>query len=112
MDLNRGLPVGGCRKDLTLFRRNRRIALDNLRADAAERLKAERKRGNVEQKQPLDVAAEHAALNSRADRHALIRVDALERILAAECLDSFLNGRNTRGAADQQHLVDIGNLQP
>ena len=53
----------------------------------------------------LDVAAEHAALDGRADGHALVGVDALEAVLAGELLDRFLHGGDTAGTADQQDLV-------
>ncbi len=42
-----------------------------------------RKRSNVEKQHVLDFAAEHAALNSRADCNAFVGVDALERFFAA-----------------------------
>ncbi len=84
MDLDRGLVVGGGGEDLALLGRDGGIALDDLGEDAAQGLKAERERGDVEQQQALDVAAEHAALDGRADGHALVGVDALERVLAGD----------------------------
>ena len=55
----------------------------------------------------LDVAAEHAGLNGRADGHALIRVDALVGLLAGDALHGFLHGGNTGGAAHEDDLVDV-----
>ena len=49
-----------------------------LGAYAAHGLDAQGQRRNVQQQQALDVAAQHAALDGRADGHALVRVDALE----------------------------------
>ena len=53
---------------------------------AAQRLDAQRQRGDVEQQDVLDVAAEHARLDRRADGHDLVRVDALVGLLADELL--------------------------
>src|SRR3712207_7633287 len=49
VDLDRGLVVLGGREDLALAGRDRRVALDELRHDAALGLDAERQRGHVEQ---------------------------------------------------------------
>ena len=72
---------------------------------AAEGLDSERQRSNVEKEKILYVAAEDAALDCCADRHALIGVDSLEGLLADEVLDCILNGGDTGRAADEKHLV-------
>ena len=54
--------------------------------DAALRLDAQRERRDVEQQHVLDVAAEDAGLDRRADRDDLVGVDALVRLLAVEQL--------------------------
>ena len=80
---------------------------------AAQRLDAQRQRGDVEQQHVLDVACQHAGLDGRADRDDLVRVDALVRLLAAEhLLDRLDDGRHARLAADEDDLVDVGRLQP
>ena len=43
----------------------------------------------------LDLAAQHAALDGRADGNALVRVDALERLLAGDALHGRLHGGDT-----------------
>ena len=48
-----------------------------------------------------------ARLHGRADRHDLVRVDALVRLLAEELLDGLLHLRHAGLAADQDHLVDV-----
>ena len=63
------------------------------------------------QQDALHVAAEHAALDGRADRDALVRVDALEALFADEGLDHVLHGGDTAGAADKQHLADLARVQ-
>ena len=86
----RRLVVGRRREDLLLLRRDRRVARDHRRHDAAERLDAERERRDVEEDHVLHVAGEHAGLDRRADRDDLVRVHALVRLLAEELLDRLL----------------------
>ena len=89
--------------------RDGRVALDQLGHHAAERLDAERERGHVEQQDVLDVAGQDAGLDRGADRHDLVRVDALVRLLAAEHRLDGLDDRGHAGhAADEDDLVDLG----
>ena len=61
-----------------------RVAVDHLGRHAAQGLDPQRQRGDVEQQDVLDLAAQHAGLDGRADRHDLVGVDALVRLLAVE----------------------------
>ena len=70
-------------------------------------LQAQGQRRHVQQQHVLDFAAQHAALDGRADGHALVRVDALEGLLAGDALHSGLHGGDTGGAAHQDDLVDL-----
>ena len=91
--------------------RDGRVAVDHLRRHAAHRLDPERQRGHVEEQDVLDLAAEDAGLDRRADRHDLVGVDALVRLLAAEHLLDRLDHRRHAGhAADQDDLVDVAGL--
>ena len=112
MDLNARLIVRRRREHLALRGRDRRVALDDLRADAAEGLDAERKRGNVEEQDILDLTDEDTALDRCADGDALIRVDALRRLLAKDLADGFLYRRDTGRAADENDLVDVAAREP
>src|SRR5581483_2030366 len=85
-DGNRRLVVGGRGERLALPRGDRRVLLDELREDPAERLDAERQRRHVEQEDVLHLTLEDRGLDRRADRDDLVRVDALVRLLAAEDL--------------------------
>ena len=76
VDVDRGLTVFGRREDLRLARRDRRVALDQLRRDAAEGFETQRERGDVEQDDVVDFAGEHAGLDRRADRDDFVGVDA------------------------------------
>src|SRR5690606_8706373 len=66
VDLHLVLVVSRGAEDLALRDRDRGVALDNRRRDAAQRLDAERQRRHVEQQHVLDLAAEHARLDRRA----------------------------------------------
>ena len=70
-------------EDLALLDRDGRVALDDRRHHAAQRLDAQGQRRHVQQQHVLDLAGQHAALQRRADRHHLVRVDAPVRLLAA-----------------------------
>ena len=60
----------------------------------------------------LTSPAQHAALDRGADRHHLVRVDALVRLLAEEVLDQLLDRRDAGRAADQHDLVDVLGVEP
>src|SRR5829696_754269 len=95
------------REHLALLRRDGGVAIDEPREHAAERLDAERQRRHVEEQHVLDVALEHAGLDSGADRHHLVRIDALVGLLAEEGLHHLLDLRHAGHAADEDDLVDL-----
>ena len=105
------LAVLGGRERLALLGRDRRVAIDQSREHAAQRLDAERQRRHVEQQDVLDLALQHAALDGGADGDDLVRVDALVRLLAEQLLDDFLHLRHARHAADENDFVDLGCLE-
>ena len=108
VNVDRRLIVRRRGEHLALGRRNRRVALDDLRADAAQRFNAERQRRNVKQQHVLDLADEDAALNRRADGDALVRVHAVARLFCQILLDGFLHRRDTGRTADENDFVDVG----
>ena len=107
-DRHRVLVVLGGGEDLALLGRDRGVAVDQPGEDAAQRLDAERERRHVEQHHVLDVALQHAGLDRRAERHHLVGVDALVRLLAEELGHLLDDLRHAGHAADQHHLVDVG----
>lgn len=111
-DGDRGLVVLGGGEGLRLLGRDRGVAVDQAREDPAQRLDAERQRRHVEQQDVLDLALQHAALDRRADRHDLVGVDAAMGLLAEEVLHRLDDLGHAGHAADQDHLVDLGRLQP
>ena len=112
VDLDLRLVVGRRGEDLALAGRDRRVALDQRSGHATQRLDREGQRRDVEEEDVLDLAAEHAALDRRADRDDLIRVDALVRLLAEEALYLALHGRHPGLATDQHRLVDLALDEP
>ena len=65
-----------------------RVALNDPCAYAAERLNAKRQRGHVQKEKPLDASGEHAPLQTRAHRDALVGVDALKGVVPVIWLTS------------------------
>ena len=86
---------------------DRRVAVDEAREHAAQRLDAERERRHVEQQHVGHVALQHAGLDGGAHGDDLVRVDALMRLLAEEVLHDLLHLGHARHAADQHDLVDV-----
>ena len=75
--------------------------------DAAGRLDAQRERRDVEQEDVLHLALQHAALDGGADRHHLVGVDALVRLLAEELLHHLLHHGHAGHAAHQDDGVEL-----
>ena len=111
VNLDAGLVVRRRREDLALAGRNRRVAVDERRHHAAQRLDAERQRRHVEQQDVLDFPLQHATLNCRAHSHDFVRVDTLVRLLAEEVLHQLLNLRRAGRTANQHDLVDLRRLE-
>ena len=107
MDLDARLVVRRRREHLRLARRDRRVARDQRRRHAAERLDAKGQRRHVEQQHVAHFALQHSGLDRRADRHDLIRIHALVRLLAEERPHLLLHQRHARLAADEHHLIDL-----
>ena len=107
VDLHGRLHVLGGGEHLGTPRRNRGVALDQLRHHAALGLDAERQRCDVEQQDVLDVAAQHPGLDRRADGDDLVGVDRLVRLLAGERVHQILHGGHAGGPADEDDVVQV-----
>ena len=108
VDLNGGLAVRGGGEDLGFLGGDGGVALNDLGEHAAQGFQAQGQGGNVQKQQALDLAAQNAALDSRANCNALIRVQVLGRLFAGNPGNRFLNRNNTGGTANQQDLVKLG----
>ena len=81
LDLHRRLVLAGRGENLALAGGDGGVALDELGENAAHGFDAERERGDVEQQDILDFAAEYAALHGGADGDHFVGVHALVRLL-------------------------------
>ncbi len=99
-------------EDLRVLRGDGGVALDEPDEQAAVGLDAERQRGDVEQDQVLDVAADDAALDGGADRHHLVGVDVAVRRAPEDALDRLPDQRRAGLPAHQQDLVDVLGGEP
>jgi hypothetical protein len=71
----------------------------------------EGERGDVDEQDVLALALQHAGLQCGADGDDLIGVDALVGLLASgEFLDQLGHGGHAGGAADEDDVVDVGDL--
>ncbi|ELY80164.1 NAD-specific glutamate dehydrogenase [Natrinema pallidum DSM 3751] len=106
-DLYRGLVVRCGGEHLRLLGRNRRVLLDESFEESPFDLDTERQRRDVEQDDVVDLAAQNAALNRRAQRDGLVGVDVLLGLLADEFLDLLGDLRHPGRPTDQEDLVDV-----
>ena len=109
VDIDGRLEAGGRREDLALADGERRVALNDARAHAAQRLDAERQRRHIEQQKALHAAGQNARLQARAHGNALVGVDALERQRACHRLHQILHRRDAARTADHENLADLRN---
>jgi len=109
--VTRRLIVFRGRECLALLRGNRRVAVDQLRHDAAQRLEAERERGHVEQEDVLDLALQDAALDRGADGDDLVGVDRAVGLAAEDLLHRLDDFGHAGHAADQDHFLDLGGAE-
>ena len=105
------LVVFGGREDLGRLGRDGRVAFDEGRHHAALGLDAEAQGGDVDEEDVLALALDDAGLEGGADGDDLVGVDALVRLLAAgEFLDELGDGGHAGRAADEDDVVDVGEL--
>ena len=94
---------------------NGRVALDDARHCAAQRLDPQRKRGHVEQKHGLGAlrgSGQNVGLHRRAQRHHLVGIQLDVRLLAPrlqmkEIVHQLAHGGNPCGPAHQHHFIDL-----
>ena len=107
MNLHRRLIVGCGGENLRALRGDGGVALYELRHHSAFRLNAEREGRDIQQQHILHIAAQHARLDGRADRHYLVGIHAFVRLAACELIHQLRHGRHTGGAAHEQHMVYV-----
>ena len=110
VDFHLRLAVGGGGKDLTLAGGDGRVTLDERSGHAPQRLDAQRQWGHVEQKHVLDLAAQDAGLDRRAQAHHLVGIDSLVGLLTEKLGHLLLDDRHARLPTHQDSLVNVGDL--
>ncbi|BBG29039.1 hypothetical protein ZBT109_0241 [Zymobacter palmae] len=99
------------REDLRFLGRDRRVLLDDRRHDTTHRFDTQRQRGNVEQQDVFDIAAQNTTLDRSTQCYGFIRVDVFARIFTEEFADFLLYQRHARLTTDQNDIVDVGSGQ-
>src|SRR6185369_5244340 len=91
----------------TLLGWNRRVAIQNFGKQSAASFNSKRERDYVEEDQVLNVAGQHANLDSGADCNDLVGVDFDRRLALKDLAHSADDDRRSSLATDQQHLCDL-----
>jgi hypothetical protein len=108
VDLDGGLVVRGGGEDLALLGRDGGVAVDELGEHAAQGLDAQGQRGDVQQQQALDVAAQHAALDGRADATHSSGLMPLKPSLPVRDLTSCTAGMRLEPPTSRTLLMSLG----
>src|SRR5205814_7826605 len=111
VDVDAGLVVYAAREHLAPARRDRRVAHDDLRYDAAHRLDAERERRDVEQQHLAAAADENVGLHGGAERHDFVGIQLAVRRPAEQLFDHAAHERDAGGSANEHRFVDILRLE-
>ena len=85
-----------------------RVLADHLGHDAAQGLDTQGQGSHVQQQHVGALATQHLALHGSAHGHGFVGVHVLAGFLAEEFLDLFLHLGHAAHAADQDHVVDVG----
>ena len=112
LDEHGGLVVLGGGEDLGALGRDGRVALDELGHDPALGLNAQGQRRDVDEQDVTAVTLDDAGLEGRADGDDLVGVDALVGLLAGQLAHHLGDGGHTGGSAHEDHVVDVGDLDP
>ncbi|EGP45431.1 putative NAD-specific glutamate dehydrogenase [Achromobacter insuavis AXX-A] len=110
LDRHGRLVVVGGREGLREAGRDGRVLLDHLGHHAAQGFNTQGQGGDVQQQHVLAIARQHGTLDGGASGDGFVGVHVLARILAEEFLHLFLDLGHAGHAADQDHVVDVGNL--
>ena len=102
-----GLAVCGRGENLALLGRNRGVAVDQAREDAAQCFNAQGQGSHVQQQHVLDVALEDAALDGGSDCHDFVGIHAFMGFLAEEGFHPFDDFGHPCHPADEYHFIDL-----
>ncbi len=113
MDIYSGLVVSCGGEDLALLGRDGRISLDQTGCDTAHGLDGQRQRSNIQKKDIAcaGVACQLTTLNGSTDGYALIRVQALVRLMSGQGFYLILYSRDTGGTTYQKDFGKVACIQ-
>src|SRR3989344_4226971 len=111
MYLNRGLIIRRGREYLRTRGRDSGVAFDEFRRDAPHCFNTKRERYDIEEQYVFHVSSHNAALDSRAQRHDFVWIDAHVRLLAEELLYRFLQSWHTCLTANEHHLINVRHFE-
>ncbi|EMA04454.1 NAD-specific glutamate dehydrogenase [Haloferax mediterranei ATCC 33500] len=106
-DLHRRLVVGRGGENLRLLGRDGRVLLDEALEETTLDLDTERQRRHVEEDDVVDLAAEDATLNGRAECDGLVGVDGLLGLGSENLFDLVEDLRHAGRATDEDDVVDV-----
>src|SRR5450830_42086 len=110
MDGHGALVVVGSREHLRFLGRNRGVFLDQRGHHATHGFDTQGQRADVEQQNVLHVTRQNGALDSSTHGNGFVRVDVFTSFFTEEVGDQFLYQRHAGLTADQDHVVDLGNV--
>ena len=108
---HRGLVVFGRRENLRCLGRHRGIFLDQTGHHTTQGLNTQGKRRHVKQQHVFDVTRQNPTLNRCACGDRFIGVNVFAWLASEKFSHCFLNLGHTGLTANQDHLVDIADLQ-
>ena len=111
MDINSWLVISGRWEHLWLWRRNRRVAVDQLREHTTHCFDTQWQWRHIKQNHVLNVTSNHTTLHSGTQSNRFVRVNWVIRLLASQSLNRLLHSRNTRWTTVQDNLVDVVDWQ-
>ncbi len=108
-DVDAGLVISSRREDLGLLRRDRRVALDHRRGDAAHGLDGEGQRGHIEKDDVAKgrILREHAALDRGTDGDDFIGLTPWWGSLPARGLRGLDDLGHAGHATNEDEFVDV-----
>src|SRR6266436_4501438 len=111
VNVNAGLAVDAGGVQLLRAGGNRGVARDNFRDGAAVRFDAQRERRNVEEQHVVHATVKDVGLDGGAEGDDFVGIQFRMRLAVKKLLDHAADQRGARGAANEDHFLDVGRLE-
>ena len=113
VDIYSSLVISCSGKDLTLLGRDCGISLDQTGCDTAHGLDRQRQRSNIQKKDITctGISCQFTTLNGSTDGYALIRVQALVRLMSGQGFYLILYSRDTGRTTYQKDFGKVAGIQ-